>query len=404
MREGGRRRSERVVTILGRVDPWVCRHRVAGDEDVGNAPCQGGIRRSLGGAEGRCGRERRAAVRKIRAIDVGTQDRVLEAPLPGDVIGVGRAVEAIQELGKPDERQGHFGAAVPDDVVDVEVGRGAQAVFITMVEAHPVAHLLHDEAGQGPDLVVAQRGEARPGVRFDEVTAVADGGTVGADGAREAGVVGRRGFQFVRRAQRVTLRAREQGRPGGHRGAVHVEGAIRQDRPGDAPMVAEHPTDGFFIALGEEPGARIRQPALARGEIVQHGLQRFHFRHVGSPADDGRRAGKEETVEEGHVRHPAPFVVRDAGAAVRRGGGIVIAVERRETLADLEKPILVAEPEIGVRILGQGERRRQRYLRIDRGGHPGQPSGQGTRLAQPAEGLGADDTGELDHVAPGARP
>ena len=106
-------------------------------------------------------------------------------------------------------------------------------------------------------------------------------------------------------------------------------------------MVAEHPTDGFFIALGEEPGAWIRQLALTGGKIIEHIFQRLDFGDVVVPTDDGCRAGKEESVEEGHVRHPAALVVRDAGAAVRRGSGIVVAIERSKTLTDLKKGILI---------------------------------------------------------------
>ena len=62
-------------------------------------------------------------------------------------------------------------------------------------------------------------------------------------------------------------------------------------------MVSEHLAHGIFVALGEEPGTRVGQFTLAGGEVIQYVFEGLGLRHVGSPPDDGRRAGKEETIE-----------------------------------------------------------------------------------------------------------
>ena len=276
--------------------------------------------------------------------------------MPRDVIGIGSAIKAVYKLGKPDERQRHFGAAVLDDVVHGH--SWLDAVWVTVVEANPVTHLLHDAAGQDPDLVIAQGGEARPGLGFGKAVLVADSGGIGPDGSGEPGVIGGGGFEFIGRAERVALGAGEQGRPGGHGRAVHVECALREDRPGDAPVVAEHLAHGIFVALGEEPGTRVGQLSLASGEVIQHVLKGLGLRHVGSPADDGRRARKEETVEQGRVRHPGAVVVRNKAAGVIIARDVIIAVKGHETLRDLEERVLVAQAEVRMRILGEGKGRR----------------------------------------------
>ena len=144
-----------MVAVCKRANARVRGHRIARGRDIRSPSRQvgvgGGVRRVKGG---RC-RDRATSVGQVGSADISTEDRVLEAALPGNVIRKGAAVEAINELSEADEGKRYFGSAVLDHIVDVEVGCSAEAVLVAVVEPNSVPHLFYDVTRQGPDLVVA---------------------------------------------------------------------------------------------------------------------------------------------------------------------------------------------------------------------------------------------------------
>ena len=89
-------------------------------------------------------------------------------------------------------------------------------------------------------------------------------------------------------------------------------------------------------------------------------------------------------------------MVADAALGVVEIGGAVVGGQRRETIADLEKRLLVAHAKIRMRVLGEGQGRREWHARINRRGH----AAETRRRAEAAERAGAVAGWRLDDVVP----
>ena len=150
---------------------------------IGGAYCE--LRRIVRGRRG----QGRTTVGEIGPVDVGPQDGVLEATLPSDLVGVGSAVEAIDELGQANVGQGDFDATVFDHVVDVEAILDAVWVAMVLPDAHPC--LVDDRLGQQFDLRVVQGRQAGPCLLVVEGSqaAIVIVHRVGSSGSRETGVL-----------------------------------------------------------------------------------------------------------------------------------------------------------------------------------------------------------------------
>ena len=242
---------------------------------------------------------------------------------------------------------------------------GLEVDLAAVVVREALAGLFDDGLGEQANLVVIQGGQARPGRFVAEgllVVVVRDVGPTGA--ARVTGVL-RLGRLFGRQlAHRVLLRARQDGRPGLDGGAVDVESPVGAGHPGDPAVVGEHRPRRAGIAEAEELRARIGEGAGTRGEFIEHLGEGLLF---DASENLGGRSRQEEAVIDRGIRHPDAVQVGPVLRAPIIGDGVDGGVEGGETITDRKQRVLVADVQVGVGVLREGDGRAERNFGVDRG-------------------------------------